>query len=128
MQWFNNTLKVALQKLVIENKPLNYTILQQQFRVKVSHVKKILLFIPACVGYIIHVPIYIPIQRFAYAKFGKIDHYDSVQVSLLFLLYPIYVAVLAAVVATYIGGLWWLAVLLLMPFCAWSYVQLKKQF
>ncbi len=128
IQWFNNTLKAQLQLLVVENKPLQQPLLQQTFVVKVSSLKKILLPVPACIGYLLHAPLYIPIQKFAYKKFGKIDHYDSVLISLLFLLYPLYVAIFAVIAANIFCGFWWLVVVLCMPFTAWSYVQIKKQF
>ena len=124
---FNNTLKFAFQKLVFEIDKDDKTILQSTFLQKVSIVKKILLFIPAIVGYILHAPLYIPVEKFAFKKFGKIDHYDSVIVGMLFLLYPIYLIALAIIAYIFLG-LWWLAVFIISPFCAWSYVQIKQQF
>jgi 1-acyl-sn-glycerol-3-phosphate acyltransferase len=124
---FNAALKAQLEKLVIQIKPKNVTIIKETFEIKVSPFKKIILFLPALLGYILHAPLYLPIQKFAHAKFGKIDHYDSVIVGLLFLLYPIYLFLFGIPLYFLISGWWWLSVFCLMPCMAWSYVQIKRQ-
>jgi 1-acyl-sn-glycerol-3-phosphate acyltransferase len=128
IQIFNTALKNQLERLVVQIKPVDDNKVKETFEVKVSSLKKILLFIPALFAYILHVPLYIPVQKFAFAKFGKIDHYDSVMVGMLFLLYPFYLLLIAFVVFLIWGSYWWLATFFLLPFMAWSYVALKKQF
>ena len=109
-------------------KDLNDTAkLQSTFRQKISSTKKMLLAIPAFAGYVLHAPLYIPVQKFAFKKFGKIDHYDSVMVGILFILYPFYL-IITAIISCYFFGIWWPAVFVILPFCAWSFVQVKKQF
>lgn len=127
IQRFNAVLKAQLEQLVIHIKPVSKEVVKQAFEVKISAFKKIILALPAAIGYIIHAPLYIPVQKFAHKKFGKIDHYDSVVVGLLFLLYPFYMLAFAVAAAFIFCGWWWLLTFLMMPFCAWSYVQLKKQ-
>ena len=127
IQLFNANLKLALQKLVFEINLNDSFKLQSIFKQKISIVKKLLLFLPAVVGYILHAPLYIPIQKFAFKKFGEIDHYDSVLVGILFLLYPLYLATIAIVCSCFLG-LWSTVFFLLMPFCACSFIQIKKQF
>jgi 1-acyl-sn-glycerol-3-phosphate acyltransferase len=124
---FNNTLKLALQNLVLEINADDTTTIQSTFQQKVSTAKKLLLFLPAFAGYILHTPLYIPIQKFALKKFGKIDHYDSVIIGMLFLLYPLYLIAVAMIVY-YFFGMWWPAVFIILPFSALSYVKIKKQF
>ena len=126
-QTFNAALKLQLQELVFEINAKDTPRLQETFSQKVSILKKVLLFIPAIIGFIFHAPLYLPIKQFAYNKFGKIDHYDSVVVGLLFTLYPIYL-VLLTIIGSYFFGLWSLLILLSLPLCAWSFVQIKKQF
>ncbi|MFC4263420.1 1-acyl-sn-glycerol-3-phosphate acyltransferase [Ferruginibacter yonginensis] len=128
IQTFNQQLQQQLQQLVFESKPVNKKIVQQYFRVEISSIKKTLLVIPATLGYILHAPLYIPIQKFAFKKFGKIDHYDSVMVGLLFLTYPIYVLLITIIIAFFISGYWWLLTPFILSFCAYSFVQIKKQF
>ncbi len=128
IQIFNADLKLQLEKLVIQIKPVDEKLIATIFEKPVSTFKKILLFIPAFFAYVIHAPIYIPVQKFALKKFGKIDHYDSVVVGLLFLFYPFYLILIAFVVFLIWGSYWWLVPFFLLPFMAWSFVTLKKQF
>ena len=127
IQLFNTTLKLALQKLVLEIDSNDTAKLQSTFRQKISGTKKILLAIPAFAGFVLHAPLYIPVQKFAFKKFGKIDHYDSVTVGMLFILYPFYL-IITAIISSYFFGIWWPAVFIVFPFCAWSFVQIKNQF
>ncbi len=128
IQTFNTVLKSQLEKLVIQIKPVDENKIKQAFEIKVSFIKKISLFVLALGGYILHAPLYLPIQKFAFKKFGKIDHYDSVVVGLLFLLYPFYLLLIAIIVYFLMGGWWWSSVFILIPFTAWSYVQIKRQY
>lgn len=127
VQKFNTVLKSQLQELVFEIDANDKVQLHQTFFQKIPFLKKAFLMFPAVIGYIIHAPLFIPIQQFAFKKFGKIDHYDSVVIGMLFLLYPIYL-IMAAIIIRNFFGLWWLTVFIILPFCAWSYVQIKKQF
>jgi 1-acyl-sn-glycerol-3-phosphate acyltransferase len=127
IQIFNAALKLQLENLVVRIKPVDEKLIASTFTIKVSSLKKILLFMPAICAYILHAPLYIPVQKFAFKKFGKIDHYDSVVVGLLFLLYPFYLILIASLVYFLFGGWCWLYVFFLLPFAAWSYVAIKKQ-
>ena len=127
IQSFNAALKTQLEKLVIQIKPVDATIVKEKFEVHVSFLKKILLFLPAWIGYFLHWPLYFPIQRFSKKKFGKIDHYDSVIVGMSFLLYPFYLALIAFPVCYFIGGYWWLLVLVILPILAKCHVEVKQQ-
>jgi 1-acyl-sn-glycerol-3-phosphate acyltransferase len=127
IQIFNAALKLQLEKLVVQIKPVDEKLIKENFSVPVSSFKKILLFIPALCAYILHAPLFIPVQKFAFKKFGKIDHYDSVVVGLLFLLYPFYLILIASIIYFLFGGRYWLLVFLLLPLVAWSYVAIKKQ-
>jgi 1-acyl-sn-glycerol-3-phosphate acyltransferase len=128
IQNFNTVLKNQLEKLVVQIKPADENKIREKFEIKISSFKKILLLIPALCAYILHAPLYIPVQRFAFKKFGKIDHYDSVMAGMLFLLYPFYLLLIAFVVFLILGSWWWFASFFLLPFMAWSYVAIKRQF
>ena len=127
IQTFNQILKVQLEQLVIQIKPANQKVIREKFHTRISSLKKSLLFLPACIGYLLHAPLYLPIKSFAFKKFGKIDHYDSVVVGLLFLFYPLYLLLIAFIIHCLISGYWWASAFALMPFTAWSFVQTKKQ-
>lgn len=123
----NEAIKIQLEKLVIQIKPANSARLKKVFETRISGFKKALLFIPAILGYAIHAPLYIPVQKYAYKKFGSIDHYNSVLVGMLFFFYPFYLLLISLATHLAFGGWWWLIVFLTMPFTAWSSMQLKEQ-
>ncbi|MEJ7609800.1 MAG: 1-acyl-sn-glycerol-3-phosphate acyltransferase [Ferruginibacter sp.] len=124
---FNAALRSDLEKRVIQIKPPDKKMIRSVFEVAVPALKKILLFIPAVFGFLLHAPLYIPVQKIVYKKFGKIDHYDSVMTGALFLLYPFYLILFAVITGIFFGAWWWVAVFFIMPFMAWSYVGLKRQ-
>jgi 1-acyl-sn-glycerol-3-phosphate acyltransferase len=123
---FNTALKAQLEKLVIKINPVDKNIVKQKFEVPVSAIKRILLFLPAWLGYLLHLPLYFPIQRFTQKKFAD-GHYDSVIVGLCFLLYPFYLALTAVLIWILFGNYWWLFAFIIMPFLAWCRVSIKKQ-
>jgi 1-acyl-sn-glycerol-3-phosphate acyltransferase len=124
----NAAIKLQLEKLVVQIKPVDKAIIKKVFEIKIPFTQKILLAITAVVGYILHWPLYQPLQKISYKKFSKIDHYDSVLVGLLFLLYPIYLLVCTLLICLLLKSYWGLFTFVIMPFTAWSYVALKKQF
>ena len=126
-QEFNSKLQAQLQQLVYEIKKDDKEKQRQLLEIKPSIAKKILLFIPAIIGFIINAPLYLLIRGFVKKKASGTGHYDSVMMGLLLITYPIYL--LLIVLITYLIAktalVWWL--LLIIPFTAWSYVQLKEQ-
>jgi 1-acyl-sn-glycerol-3-phosphate acyltransferase len=60
-----------------------------------SSVEKIFCFIPACAGYILHIIPYSAVKSFVSVKTKGTIFYDSVLFGLLFLLYPLYLVLLA---------------------------------
>ncbi len=125
---FNEILKLELKKLVVEAEPADKQTIQKIFEIKVHAVKKTLLFLPALAGYLLHAPLYIPIQKFCWRKARQVDHYDSVLVGILFISYPFYLLLTALLIYSLTGGFWWILTFFLLPFFAWSFVQLKGQF
>lgn len=125
---FNDRLRASLQNLVLESDAADSHQIMKQFRVPLPAYKKVLLFLPALLGYAIHAPLYIPLKKTAIAKGLHNDHYDSLLVGLLFITYPVFLVLAALLVYLAAGGYWWTLVFILLPFFAWSFVQLKKQF
>ncbi|HSU28349.1 MAG TPA: 1-acyl-sn-glycerol-3-phosphate acyltransferase [Chitinophagaceae bacterium] len=126
-QAFNDLLEQQLKTLVFEigkeDKALQEKILER----KPSVSKKIFLSIPSLLGWLLHVPLYMPIQSFTYKRTHHNDHFDSVLTAILLFAYPVYIIVLTVAVFFFTHS--WLAFLLIlvMPLLAWSYVQLKPQ-
>lgn len=125
---FNNKLRSELEPLVIEIDKSNEREIKKRFAVVVSSLKKISLIIPAAAGYILHAPLYLPVRNFAFKKGGHNDHFDSLMVGILFLLYPFYLLLIAIGISLLTCGYWWLLTFAALPFCARSFVQVKKQF
>lgn len=127
VQSFNALLLAELQPLVYEIEKNDVAARKQFFVFKISSLKKIVLAIPAVIGFIIHWPLYMPAKIITAKSSLHNDHYDSILVGILFVFYPVYLLLMSLLVYKYIGGWYWLLVFILMPFCAWSYLQLKKQ-
>jgi 1-acyl-sn-glycerol-3-phosphate acyltransferase len=116
-----------LQAMVYEIDSKDKTKLATTFEVEISTMKKIVLKIPAVLGYCLHFPLYFPLQKLIQKKAFKTGHYDSIMVGSLAILYPFYLLILAILCNYITGGFWWMTAFILPPFFAWSYVQLKKQ-
>lgn len=122
---FNEILKNELSKLVLEIDKDDYPKLKEHFFIKIPFIKKILLFIPAVLGFIVNAPLYFAIHLII--KNRAVDHYDSIMMGLLFLFYPLYVLAIT-LIALSISNSWYSLLLLsLLPFTLWSYLQLKRQ-
>jgi 1-acyl-sn-glycerol-3-phosphate acyltransferase len=126
-QAFNKLLKEQLNQLVFEissnDTPLKKNLLER----KASVVEQITLMIPALTGYIIHAPLYVPIQSFTWKRTKNNDHYDSVLTAILLFAYPLYVCLVMLITFLVVKSWWVLLFLFLFPFTAWSYVRLKTQ-
>jgi hypothetical protein len=125
---FNEQLKSELKSLVVEIESSHTEAIKSRFHIKQHPVKKSMLIIPAFIGKIIHAPLFIPIRKTSWKNFGKMDHYDSVVVGLLFLMYPLYLLLISSIIFILLGGWYWVIVFLIFPFFAWSFIQLKNQF
>lgn len=124
---FNDNLQQQLMPFVLEIAATDKQKLQQHFFVPQSFIKKTLIFLPAVFGFIIHAPLYYFFVFLNKALIKEAGHYDSVMVGLGLLLYPFFVlAVTLTVFAITANWLSWL-LLVLLPFTACAYMQLKKQ-
>lgn len=122
---FNEKLLLQLRQLVYEVDKSDHQKLGSLFYFKQSFYKKIILIFPAIIGFIVNAPLYFIIHLII--KKRAVDHYDSIMTGLLFIFYPLYVLLVTWIV--FIISHSWYAWLLLvvLPFCVWSYLQLKRQ-
>ncbi|MGN6342051.1 MAG: 1-acyl-sn-glycerol-3-phosphate acyltransferase [Ginsengibacter sp.] len=122
---FNDELTAQLSTLVYEIDKKDISKLREVFFVNNSTLKNAALIIPAAIGFIINSPLYF-LFDFIIKNRSK-DHYDSIMTGLLFLFYPLYV--LAITMAVFLISKSWYSLLIpvLLPFTAWSYLQLKRQ-
>ena len=100
---------------------------QKLFYLQQSAVKKILLFAPAAIGYLLHAPLFYLLKWLGDKLIKEEGHNDSKIVAFLFLMYPLFLLLLSLLMFTFTGGWYSFGVLLLLPFTAWAFVQLKPQ-
>ncbi len=126
-QVFNNKLQDQLQSLVFEINKKDVQKKQVFFEKKPSPLKKLALIVPAFIGWLVHLPLYIPIQKITYKKTAHNDHYDSVMAAVLLLVYPVYLLLISFLLFYITKSYFSFLLLMLMPMMAWSYVQVKPQ-
>lgn len=122
---FNFKLNKQLKQLVIEIDSRDKQKIKKEFYVHQPLLKKIFLALPAIAGWLLHFPLYYPVTLLIKNKAE--DHYDSIVVGILFVLYPFYVLLITILLFLYTeNNFTWLGILLI-PFTAWSFLQLKRQ-
>ena len=122
---FNEKLRKELQKLVFEIDKNDHQRLKEHFYIHQSSIKKVLLFIPAVMGFIIHFPLYYPIHLTIKKKAQ--DHYDSIMVGLLFFIYPAYVLAITIIIFLTTHSSISFLLLLLIPLTALALLHFKTQ-
>lgn len=125
-QAFNTRLEAELKKGVMEITANDLAKKKALLEVRVPLLKKIILSVPALAGYLLHAPLFLPVKSLVYKRTVQNDHYDSVLIAILLLTYPIYLLLLTLAASFWAGG-WSLLLFLLLPFTAWSYVQVCRQ-
>jgi 1-acyl-sn-glycerol-3-phosphate acyltransferase len=85
---------------------------------------RLLLAVPALLGFITHVSLFLPVHFFA-KSIKETIHYDSVLFSAIALLYPIYLLLVGSIVLFTAGWQWALLVVLLLPLLVRSYTLWK---
>jgi 1-acyl-sn-glycerol-3-phosphate acyltransferase len=127
-QSFNNCLENELKTVVVEIPEKDIPKRREKLGIKIPLAMKIFLAIPAASGLLIHLPLFLPLKKIIEKKTFDNDHFDSIITGLLIFLYPVYLFT-AVAITCFITHSWWsLSLLLLLPFTAFSYVQLKSQF
>ncbi len=124
---FNENLRNQLSPFIYEISSENTASLRTHLFVPQHWLKKIILFIPALFGAIIHAPLFYFAKWLTNFLIKEKGHYDSTIVGILFLFYPISLLLVAGFVFYFTTSWYSLLLLLLLPFTAWSYVQLKQQ-
>ena len=126
-QSFTNKLADQLQQLVFEIDKNDVQKQKQLLERKPSLFARIILFIPAVLGFLVHAPLYLPVKSFTYKRTWNNDHFDSVLVTLVLFYYPLYLILLIAAVILLTHNFLFLFLAAALPFTAWAYVQLKPQ-
>jgi 1-acyl-sn-glycerol-3-phosphate acyltransferase len=126
VQAFNDNLKSQLTQLVFQVKPYDKNIINSLFPYHITNFKKIILALPTVVGFLLHFPLYAFTKKITHKYFWHNDHYDSVWVSLLFLLYPFYLLILFFIIGFSLNFTLAGYIILFMPISAYCFMQLKN--
>ncbi len=126
-QSFNSKLQAQLEQLVFEIPKGDKQKQKEILELRPSLLIKFLLIIPAVIGWLIHLPIYLPLKKFTWKRTHDNDHFDSVIIAILLFVYPLFLLIITFVILILTKCWWALFLLLAMPFTAWSYSQLKPQ-
>ncbi len=126
-QVFNNTLQQELHPLVYEIDKADTQKQKELLEINIPLLTKFLLALPAAAGLIIHAPLYLPIKYWVLKKYGGTVHVDSMQIVIPLFSYPFYLALLTFLLFITLNTYWVFLLLIILPFTAWSYVQLKGQ-
>jgi len=121
---FNTILQKQLQPLVYEIEKNDSDEQQVHFADSVSMAKRALLFLPSFMGILLHLPLFIIAKTYSHIHFKNSGHYDSVMISLLMLLYPVYLLIISIFAASYslLAGL---GAILFLPLTAWCLAQIN---
>jgi 1-acyl-sn-glycerol-3-phosphate acyltransferase len=122
---FNGKLNSELENLVVEIDKNDHEKAKKYFLIDQPLLKKILLFIPAIIGFGTGAPVYFIFHLII--KNRARDHYDSIMTGLLFFFYPLYILAITLILFFTTKSPYSILLLILLPFCTWSYLQLKKQ-
>ena len=126
-QTFNHKLQEQLNSLVFEINKEDKQKKKELLEKKTSRLKKIALIVPAIIGWVIHLPLYWPVQKSVLRKTAHNDHYDSVMAAILLFTYPVYLLMISFLTFYFTKSPLSFFLLLFMPITAWCYVQLKPQ-
>ena len=124
---FNQQLIKELHLLVMEIDSTDKNQIIQRTRVQVSTSKKCWLFFPGAMGFLLHVPIYLPLKLYIRQKLRDKDHFDSLMVVGLLFIYPLYLIAIALCINYCCHVQYGWMAFLIFPFFAWSFVQIKPQ-
>ncbi|RYZ60896.1 MAG: hypothetical protein EOO14_06460 [Chitinophagaceae bacterium] len=123
---FNESLRLQLETLVVQLSPDDHKQRKDAFFSPVPFFQKMLLAIPALLGFVLHAPLYAAVKAVTENYFDN-DHYDSVLISLLMLGYPVFLLVIFMAIGFFVSWLAALGALVILPFSMWSFVQVKPQ-
>ncbi|MBX9889616.1 MAG: 1-acyl-sn-glycerol-3-phosphate acyltransferase [Flavobacteriaceae bacterium] len=119
---FNLQLKQGLENnlvIQLEKKEIHL------FENRATITKKVLLALPALLGYLLNRSIYIIFKNIAHKKTKNTVFYDSVLFGLLLLFYPLIVLIIAAVTGIIFNFYVAMLVFISFPISAWTYSQYK---
>ena len=125
IQSFNHTLRKELHRLVYEIAPEDIGKRQRIFNSPLNRISRLILFIPGVLGWLLHLPLYVPVRKFTYRRTNHNDHYDSVLMSLLLVLYPFYLLIISFLLFLATENYYSLSAFIVMPLIARAWIMFK---
>jgi 1-acyl-sn-glycerol-3-phosphate acyltransferase len=122
---FYKNFNTTLEKGILENMIVQENEVKKPSTSNSVPFKKIVLFIPAVIGYILNFGIYSFFKNIAHKKTKNTVFYDSVLFGLLLICYPILVTIVSIIVGLLFGYTIALATFVLFPLSAWMYKECK---
>lgn len=120
------SIQQQLRMLVYEINDADKLMHKKYFNLHTNIFKKIFLFFPAVMGLIIHWPVYfLPVLTVS-KKAKNTGHYDSIVLALFFITYPFVVLGFSLLLYLLTKSRLAFTTFFFIPFCAWSYVQIKN--
>lgn len=126
-QVFNNTLQQELRPLVYEIEKEDKAKQKELLKIKIPLFTKLFLAIPAAIGWAVHAPFYLPIKYWVHKNYNDSGHVDAMQIVLPIFIYPFYLLLITLILFITLNTWWVFLLFIILPFSAWSYVQLKGQ-
>ena len=126
-QVFNTRLQNELRPLVFEIDKKDKAKQKELLEIKLSLITRILLTIPAVIGLFVHAPFYLLIKYWVHKKYNNTGHLTAMQIVVSLFLYPVYLLLIVLILLFTLNSWWVLLLFFLLPFTAWSYVQVKGQ-
>jgi 1-acyl-sn-glycerol-3-phosphate acyltransferase len=124
---FNENLEGQLKPFVFEIASDDKQKLKQEFYIAPSFLKKIVLFTPALIGLVVHAPLHYGIIFLNKKIVKEAGHFDSIMTGMWFFCYPVFLLLLTAIIYFVTNSLFSILLLIVLPFTAWAFVQLKQQ-
>jgi 1-acyl-sn-glycerol-3-phosphate acyltransferase len=125
--FFNERLEDELEKLVYEIPADNLSLKKELLEVKISMLKKILLAIPAVIGYALNFPFSFPVKSYVKFRTKNTDHFDSVCFAVFAIFYPFYLLAVTAIIFAVTHSSWSLLTILILPLTAKAWIEIKHQ-
>lgn len=126
MQDFNRQLQQQLALHVMEIPASDKEKAKRLFKRPLSIPQSILLALPAALGALLHLPVFLLSHFLTRKYFSNNDHYDSIQLSILILGYPVYLLIIL-LLALLLAPWPWLLAVILMPLLARTAVVFYKK-
>lgn len=126
-QAFNNKLQLQLNGLVYEINKQDREKKQTLLEKKPGRLSRVIFALPALLGWLTHLPLYIPVQKITYKKTAHNDHFDSILAAILLVTYPLYLLLLSLITYYFTQSSFSFILLIFLPLTAWCYVQVKSQ-